>query len=292
MNNQGESVYYSAPDGLKLHAVDYGRGQSDAIPVVCLPGLSRNSRDFARLAQQLSSGPNTRHRVVAFDYRGRGFSEWDKDWKNYNILTEAEDVLAGMAALGIQHAAILGTSRGGMIAMALAALRPTVMRAVILNDIGPVIEGDGLTQIRAYLSRAPKPRNWEEAVAFQKATMGKAFTALGKDDWEFEARGKYREINGSLQPDHDPKLVKTLTSLDLRDRLPTLWPQFDGLRNLPVLLLRGENSSLLSAKTVAKMQGRHPEFHYFEIEGQGHAPMLHTAGIPDMIASFLGGVKD
>lgn len=287
---EGKSVFFSAADGLKLHAVDYGRGVSDALPVICLPGLSRNARDFSKLAAYLATDASPRRRVVAFDYRGRGLSEWDKDWKNYNVVTEAEDVLAGMAALGIEEAAFLGTSRGGLITMILSGMRPAPIRAAILNDIGPVIEGDGLAQIRAYLSRQPKPKNWEEAVAYQKAMMGKAFTAFGDDEWEFEAHGKYREIDGKLQPDHDPGLVKTLTALDLRDRPPTMWPQFLGLSNVPLLLLRGENSSLLSAKTVEKMESRRPRMTAVTIEGQGHAPMLHTAGIPQTIETFLNEI--
>jgi pimeloyl-ACP methyl ester carboxylesterase len=290
-DDHGESVFFTTSDGLKLHAVDYGRGRSSALPVVCLPGLSRNARDFAGLAAYLSTRAAIKRRVVCFDYRGRGLSDWDKDWKNYNVVKEAEDVLAGMTALGIPHAAIVGTSRGGLIAMVLAGMRPAAMRAVILNDVGPVIEGDGLTQIRAYLSRLPKPTNWTEALELQKATMAKAFPALTEADWEFETRAKYREIKGKIVPDHDPKLVKTLTSIDLRDRLPTLWPQFFGLRKLPLLVLRGEHSSLLSQKTVAKMAEHHPNMRHVDIAGQGHAPMLHTASIPPTIAEFLVGIK-
>ncbi|TCD14223.1 alpha/beta fold hydrolase [Oricola cellulosilytica] len=284
---EGKSVFFSSPDGLRLHAVDYGRGAFDALPVVCLPGLSRNVRDFSRLAEYLSGQAKTRRRVVAFDYRGRGHSQWDKNWKNYNILTESEDVIAGMAALGLEHAAIIGTSRGGLIAMTLSALRPGLMKAVVLNDVGPVLEGDGLTQIRAYLTKVPKPRDWDDAVAIQKATMGKAFPALTEEDWQFEARAKYRELDGVIQPDHDPALVKTLTTLDLRDRLPTMWPQFQGLRNLPVLLLRGENSTLLAEKTAEMMEEQHPRMRRETVSGQGHVPMLHTAGIPERIAEFL-----
>jgi pimeloyl-ACP methyl ester carboxylesterase len=290
MTVAGRSVFFSSSDGLRLHAVDYGRGISDALPVVCLPGLSRNSRDFEGIAAYLANHPEHPRRVVAFDYRGRGLSQWDRDWQNYNILTEAEDVIAGMAALGIQHAAILGTSRGGLISMTLAALRPTLMKAVILNDVGPVIEGDGIAQIRAYLTRLPKPKDWTDAVNIQKATMEKNFPALSEEDWEFEARGKYREIDGKILPDHDPALIKTLTSLDLRNPLPTLWPQFDGLLHLPLLLLRGEHTHLLSADTARKMKQRHSNMDMFEVKGQGHAPILHVGDIPTRISGFLDSI--
>lgn len=291
MTDTGESVFFTASDGLRLHAVDYGRGISDALPLVCLPGLSRNARDFNLFAEHFVTRASPKRRVVCFDYRGRGLSEWDKDWKNYNVLTEAGDALAGMAALGIEHAAFIGTSRGGLISMVLSAMRPGVMRAVVLNDVGPVIEGDGLTQIRAYLSRAPKPRDWDEATAIQKATMGKNFPALTDEDWTLETRAKYREIKSKIVPDHDPALVRTLTSIDLRDRLPTLWPQFMGLSAMPVLVLRGERSNLLRAETLQKMAERHPDLRHFTIAGQGHAPLMHTAGIPELVEDFLNDTR-
>jgi pimeloyl-ACP methyl ester carboxylesterase len=156
----GESVFYSASDGLRLHAADYGRhdpATRDRLPVVCLPGLTRNTRDFDDLAKILSTDPKAPRRVVSFDYRGRGGSAWDKDPSRYTITVEAEDVLSGMAALGLEHAIFIGTSRGGLIMHVLAATRPGVMAAGVLNDIGPVIEGAGLAQIKAYLSRMPNP---------------------------------------------------------------------------------------------------------------------------------------
>ncbi|GAB4359666.1 MAG: alpha/beta hydrolase [Oricola sp.] len=291
MTGAGESVFFSAPDGLRLHAVDYGRGVSGALPLVCLPGLSRNARDFAGFAEYFATRASPRRRVVCFDYRGRGLSEWDRDWKNYNVQTEADDVLAGMDALGIEHACMVGTSRGGLIAMVLSAMRPAVMRAVVLNDVGPVIEGDGLTQIRAYLSRAPRPKDWDEAVAIQKSTMGKSFPALTDEDWTLETRAKYREINNKIVPDHDPKLVRTLTSIDLRDRLPTLWPQFLGLSALPIFVLRGERSNLLREETLRKMAAHHPDLRHFTVAGQGHAPLIHTAGIPERVEAFLNDIR-
>jgi pimeloyl-ACP methyl ester carboxylesterase len=291
MTDIGESVFFTAPDGLRLHAVDYGRGIADALPLICLPGLSRNARDFSRFAEHFVTNASPKRRVVCFDYRGRGLSEWDRDWKNYNVLTEAGDVLAGMAALGLQHAAFVGTSRGGLISMALAAMRPGVMRAVVLNDVGPVIEGDGLTQIRAYLSRAPRPKSWDEAIALQKATMGKNFPALTDEDWTLETRAKYREIKNKIVPDHDPALVRTLTSIDLRDRLPTMWPQFLGLSALPVFVLRGERSNLLRHETLQKMAEVHSNLRHFTVAGQGHAPLIHTSGIPELVEDFLNDIK-
>jgi len=288
----GKSVFFSASDGLKLHAVEYGRENRDALPVICLAGLSRNARDFERLAIFLSEKAVPKRRVICFDYRGRGLSAHDPDWTHYNVVTEAEDVLAGMTALGIAHAAIIGTSRGGLIAMVLSAMRPGALKTVVLNDVGPVIEGDGLATIRAMLTQLPKPKNWEEAIAIQKTVMGKAFPAFSQEDWAFEAHAKYRQVGRKIRPDHDPDLVKPLAEIDLGEKLPEMWPQFIGLSKIPVLLLRGEHSSLLSKKTVAAMSGRHPDMQVMEIAGQGHPPLLHTDGIPEAIERFLAKIEN
>lgn len=285
---RGASVYFSASDGLRLHAVEYGHRNRDAVPVICLPGFSRNARDFERLAIYLSEDAAPKRRVICFDYRGRGLSAHDRNWTNYNVVTEAEDVLAGMAALDISHAAIIGTSRGGLIAMALSAMRPGAMRAVVLNDIGPVIEGDGLAAIRAMMTQAPRPKNWDDAIAIQKTAMGKAYPAFTEADWAFEAHAKYRQTRKKIRPDYDPDLAKTLSAIDFGDPLPTLWPQFAGLRALPVMLLRGEHSTVLSKKTVEEMVLRHPDMQVMDIAGQGHPPLIHTAGIPQAIEAFLG----
>lgn len=175
--------------------------------------------------------------------------------------------------------------------MLLTAMRPGAIRAAILNDIGPVIEGAGLTQIRLYLKKMPRPRDWTDAVAIQKTVMDKSFTALEDADWAFEAFGRYREIDGQIRPDHDPALVRTLTDIDLGERLPTMWPQFAGLKRVPVLVLRGENSSLLAEETVRTMRSIHPSLTAAAVRGQGHAPMLHTPGALAPVEAFVGKLK-
>lgn len=280
--------FYSANDGLELHARVYDAGAAaGALPVVCLPGLTRNARDFHELALHLSAGAATRRRVIAFDYRGRGLSARDRNWRNYDPLVEAGDVMAGLAALGVGHAAFVGTSRGGLIVFALAAMRPALLKAVVLNDIGPVVEGAGLVQIRAYLERAPRPRDMAEAAALQKAVQGTAFPALTDADWQRMAAAFYSEKNGRLVADFDPALLKTLKGIDLSKPLPQAWPQFLALRAVPLMAIRGENSSLLSADTLREMANHHPDMRSVTVSGQGHAPLLETAGLPDKIAAFL-----
>lgn len=288
MADEGFSdFYYSSTDGLKLHARIYGDGANGTLPVVCLPGLTRNARDFHGLALHLSRDAKTPRKVVAFDYRGRGGSAYDGEWQNYNIGAEAGDIVAGLIALGIEHAAFIGTSRGGLIIHVLAATRPGALKAVVLNDIGPVVEGEGFAHIRAYLERAPKPASFAEAVAFQRGIHGQAFPALTDRDWERMAQALYRDENGKPVADFDPALLNTVAGLDLSQPLPALWAQFQGLTSVPMLAIRGENSKLLSAMTLEEMARRHPSIETITVEGQGHTPMLETGLLPARIEAFL-----
>ncbi|WP_214475872.1 alpha/beta hydrolase [Mesorhizobium sp. dw_380] len=286
-NHEGFSdFFYAAPDGLRLHARVYGEATSGYWPVVCLPGLTRNARDFHELALRLSTGPNAR-KVVAFDYRGRGQSAYDPDVSHYNVGVEAGDVLAGLAALGIEEAAFIGTSRGGLIIHVLGALQPAVLKAIVLNDIGPVIEPAGLAHIQSYLERAPKPKTFAEIMDAQRSVHRKGFPMLTDADWMRMVGALYRETDQGLLPDFDPKLVETVASLDLSQPLPTLWPQFDALAAIPLLAIRGANSRLLSTGTLNQMQKRHPGMETITVEEQGHAPLLETNNLPVAIAAFL-----
>jgi pimeloyl-ACP methyl ester carboxylesterase len=279
-------IFYSAPDGLKLHARVYGKESRDKTSVVCLPGLTRNCRDFHQLALMLAA----ERQVVAFDYRGRGQSSYDPDWKNYQLPVETADVLAGLVALGVENAVFIGTSRGGLIIHFIAVARPSLIKAAVLNDIGPVLDGEGLAHIRAYLERAPKPKSVDDAVAIQRAVHGNAFPALAAADWERMVGALYREENGAIVTDFDPQLLNTLKGMDLNKPLPELWPQFEAMRNVPLLVIRGQNSKLLSAATLAEMARRHPDCRTVTVEGQGHAPLLETGTLPDQIKGFIARV--
>jgi pimeloyl-ACP methyl ester carboxylesterase len=281
-----KDIFYSAPDGLELHARVYGTPGAGKAAVICLPGLTRNARDFHELALFLAAD----HHVVAFDYRGRGQSSYDPDWKNYQVPIETSDVIAGLVAIGIENGVFIGTSRGGLIIHLIAAARPGLLKAVVLNDVGPVLDGEGLAHIRAYLGRAPKPTNAADAVAIQRAIHGNAFPALEPADWERMVGALYREENGAIVPDFDPQLLNTLKELDLNKPLPDLWPQFEAMRNIPLMVVRGENSKLLSAQTLAEMARRHPDCTTVTVAGQGHAPLLETGTLPGMIRDFIARV--
>ncbi len=280
-------VYVSSQDGLQLYARVYETAGLSTQTVVCLAGLTRNSRDFDALATRLVAAGC---RVVTIDSRGRGGSGYAKDASEYNLNTEAQDVLTILAALGIGHASFIGTSRGGLILHLLAGMRPTVMRSVILNDIGPVMEPDGLMHIRGYLQNSPRPANWDDAVAIQKAVHGKAFQVLSDADWMRHARAIYKEdAKGKIIPDYDLKIAQTLSGMQADTRLPAIWAQFDGLKHVPMMVVRGEHSRLLSQKTFEEMGKRHPKCTLVTAEGQGHAPLLDLGALPEKIMKFLKG---
>lgn len=279
--------FYSAPDGLELHARVYGESISGPWPVACLPGLTRNARDFHELAIHLSKRAETPRKVVTFDYRGRGQSAYDADVNNYTIGVEAADILAGLSALGIEEAAFIGTSRGGLIIHILGMMQPSALKAIVFNDIGPVIEADGLAHIQSYLERTPTPKTFSEALIAQRGAHGQDFPALTDADWSRMVRALYRETDNGMVPDFDPKLVDTLAKLDLSRPLADMWPQFETLRSIPLLAIRGANSRLLSADTVRQMRERHPTMEMITVDGQGHAPFLESGTLPTEIAGFL-----
>jgi pimeloyl-ACP methyl ester carboxylesterase len=279
---------FSAPDGLRLNTRIYTPTKKSHGDVICLPGLTRNCRDFHDLALHLSQQEAKPKRVIAIDARGRGLSEYDADWQNYNVVTEAGDVLAGLAAMGIESADFIGTSRGGILIHLLAAMEPTVLKRIVLNDIGPVIDGEGLMRIKTALTRAPRPKDWDDAVRIQRDLHGREFPALTLRDWEIHALAIYREFKpGKIASDYDLKLLKTLENFDPAVPVPDLWTQFQGLAARPLMLIRGENSKLLARETAAKMKLLHPGMEMVTAAGQGHAPMLWSAGLPEKIAAFL-----
>lgn len=283
--------FYDSPDGLKLHARIYGKSIAHRWSIVCLPGLTRNARDFHELALYLSTQAKTRRRVIAFDYRGRGESAYDPEIANYNVGTEANDILTGLSALGIDRAAFIGTSRGGLIIHVLGAIRPSILKAIVFNDIGPAIETEGLAHIRDYLQKSPRVETLAEAVAAQRAAHGQDFPALEMGDWERMVSAIYKERDKRLGPDFDPRLAETLRNMNLSQPLPTLWPQFEMLKDIPMMTIRGENSRLLSVATVEEMARRHPGMKRVSVEGQGHAPFLETGALPGKIAEFFDSAE-
>lgn len=274
------SLFISARDGLRLHARDYGPLASMALPVVCLPGFARTAADFHELALALSQDVAKPRRVLALDYRGRGLSAYDTNWKNYDIRVELDDVMQVLVATGIEAAVFAGTSRGGLLTMAMAAARPAAIRGVVLNDVGPVIDARGLLRIRGYVGKLPLPRSFAEGAEILKRLSDQQFPLFGDAEWEMMARRTWTDRDGHMRSDYDPNLMKVLEELDLEAPLPVLWSYFDGLSSVPMLAIRGANSDLLAEKTLVEMGERHPDCEIFVAPGQGHAPLL---GPKDMV---------
>ncbi len=283
----GTHFFVSAPDGLRLHARSYGARGRRRTPVVCLPGLARTTDDFDTLAEALANAPDRARHVLAIDYRGRGKSEYDRDPANYTIATEAADLVAILTALEIEPAVFVGTSRGGILAMVLATMRPTAIAGVVLNDIGPVIETRGLVRIKSYLGRLPQPKSLDDAADILRHLFAAQFPKLGRDDWTAFARRTFKERDGSFNPRYDPKLAEALKSVDMARSLPPLWKEFDALAAIPVMVVRGANSDVLTAETVAAMRARRPDLVALEVPDQGHAPLLAESDVIAEIAAFI-----
>ena len=287
MPDRATSTFISAPDGLRLHARCYGARSAPALPVVCLPGLARTAEDFDALGQALASDESMPRRVIALDYRGRGQSEYDRDPANYNFQVELADLLAVMAALDATPAILIGTSRGGILAMLLAAVRPSAIAGVVLNDIGPVIEPKGLIRIKGYVGKLPQPRSFEEGAEILRRLFDHQFPKLTHEDWLASAHRAFRQENGALVPTYDVKLAKTLEGVDFEKPFPPLWQQFDALKDKPMLVIRGANSDILSPATVEAMAARRAALETIEVPDQGHAPLLAEPDVIGGIADFV-----
>jgi pimeloyl-ACP methyl ester carboxylesterase len=280
-------IFYESFDDLRLYARHYPAPDERFRSVICLPGLTRNARDFHTLATYLSTHPEKPRNVYCLDYRGRGRSQYDSNWRNYVPYTELMDVLDFLTVQGLHRVGIVGTSRGGIIAMMMAALRPTAMGAVVLNDIGPVIETRGLARIVNYVGRMPVPKTWADAIHIMREINGRGFPEFTDAQWDQMARGVFEERKGRLALSYDRKLAKAIGTVDLSRPVPDLWPQFIAMGQIPAFALRGEHSDVLSAETLEEMVERHPNLRVMTVPEQGHAPMLQDQEPVEAIGSFF-----
>jgi pimeloyl-ACP methyl ester carboxylesterase len=273
--------YFQSADGLRLHYRDYA-GALGRAPVLCLPGLTRNCRDFETVAPRIQAS----RRVLSPDLRGRGLSQYDPNWRNYHPGTYVADVAALLAHAGVERVVVLGTSLGGIIAMMMAATMPGVLAGVILNDVGPEIAPEGLKRISSYVGKLAAVRNWNDAAAQARATNGVAWPDATDEDWLRVARRVYREENGVPRLDMDPMIGEAVRAAP-GDAAPDLWPLFAALSPIPVLALRGATSDVLSKGTFERMALEKPDLERVTVPGHGHAPTLDEPECVAAIDAFL-----
>ncbi|MFZ5692003.1 MAG: alpha/beta fold hydrolase [Pseudomonadota bacterium] len=284
-----ESRFVAAPDGLALHVRCYEPPEADTerLAVLCLPGLTRNEADFEPLALHLSGDAERPRRVFALDSRGRGRSGHDPDWRNYNPAVELGDVIAVMNELSLARAVFVGTSRGGILTMLMAAAQPERIAGALLNDIGPVIEPGGLMRIKGYVGRMRQPADLAEGAEILKGLFAAQFPNLSEADWLAWANRNWKQGPGGLVARYDPALAETLKDLTPDQPIPDLWAQFDLLPQVPLMTIRGGLSDILSATTVDAMRARRPDMESIEIADQGHAPLLAEPEVTRRISEFV-----
>lgn len=278
-------------DGLTLFARDFAPGAPQAagasrLPVVCIPGLTRNSLDFDAVAPWIAG---LGRRVLAVDLRGRGESDRDPDPRHYKPPVYADDLAALLGQLSIPRAIFLGTSLGGLVSMAFAVRHPRLLAGAILNDVGPEIDPAGAARIKGYVGKTPPIENWEAAVAYAKLVNGTALPDLTDADWDAMARRMFRRgEDGRPQANYDPGILQPVSPLMMRVAQWLAWGAFRRLaRGRPLLLLRGARSDILAPATVARMRRAAPAMRYAEIPGVGHAPTLSEPAARTALQAFL-----
>jgi pimeloyl-ACP methyl ester carboxylesterase len=283
-DDTSRSFFFSASDGLKLHVREHGPRTAVAPPVVCLPGLTRTAEDFDVLARALAAKGR---RVLVLDSRGRGLSAYDRSPENYSLPVELSDLNSMLVARDAMPAVFVGSSRGGLLTMLLAVTNPASIAGVVLNDIGPVIEHRGLMRIKSYVGKSPTPRNFDEGAEILRRLFSQQFPALTPEQWLAWAKRAWRDEKKGMTPTFDVSIATTLASISAEVPPPPMWPQFDALREMPLLVIRGENSDLLSPETVAAMAARRDAMDALTVEGQGHTPLLDDELTIARVADFI-----
>ncbi|HXQ12857.1 MAG TPA: alpha/beta hydrolase [Caulobacteraceae bacterium] len=277
--------YLATADGPRVHYRVYEpQGQAAGAPALCLPGLTRNERDFEELAPMIA---RLGRRVVVATPRGRGLSDPDSQPERYAPPVYVGDVLALLDALAIERAVFIGTSMGGLMTMIAAASAPQRLAGAVLNDVGPEIDPVGLARIRSYAGVPKTASAWAEAGALCRDINGSAFPDEGGDFWETFARRIFRETGpGRLELDYDPRIAGTVAE----GPAPDLWPLFDALKPIPTLAIRGAISDVLMTSTLAEMQQRKPNLTTASVPRVGHAPFMTEPAAWAALSAFLGQV--
>jgi pimeloyl-ACP methyl ester carboxylesterase len=275
-------AYWTSHDGLRLYTRVYDGPAAEAPAVLCLHGLTRNSRDFEDLAPHLQH----RYRVIVPDVRGRGLSTRDPNPQNYQPAIYLQDILTLIDTVSAQRVAVIGTSMGGLLAMMLAVGHRERVSGLVLNDMGPEVDPAGLERIKSYAGRLPAPKNWDDATAQTRSMFGNAWPNLSAERWSTLTRRGYREDEkGVLKVDADPMIGEMLRAAPAATA--NLWPFWKALRGIPMLAIRGARSDILSGATFAKMKTENPDLIQLEVAQRGHAPLLDEPQCMAAIDAFL-----
>jgi pimeloyl-ACP methyl ester carboxylesterase len=265
-------------DGLRLYTRVYETQRPGAATVLCLHGLTRNSRDFEDLAPHLQH----HYRVIVPDLRGRGLSARDPNPQNYQPAIYIQDIVALLDSLNAARVTVIGTSLGGLLAMMLGVGHRSRIAGIVLNDIGPEADPAGIERIKGYAGRLPPPKDWSDAIAQTKSMFGDAWPNLTAERWSTITRRGFREdASGALSVDADPKIGEMLRAAPAATA--NLWPFWTALRGIPMLAIRGERSDILSAATFARMKAENPDLEQLEVAQRGHVPLLDE---PECIAAI------
>ncbi len=282
-HSEFQDFWFSTQDGLSLYARDYPNNRATQT-VICIPGLTRNSADFADLCTLLSS----QFRVLAVELRGRGKSNYDPKPENYLPATYANDIVKLLDDLDLQSVILIGTSLGGLVSMIASAMRPNRIDKIILNDIGPEINTEGLERIKEYVCDPETVTTWSQAIEKTRSILKREYPKFSERDWEAFTRNLYREDNdGRPVLNYDPAIAVPMKNVASSDVTGDLWPVFDLIKHLPILVFRGCHSDILSTECVRKMRSKKSDIKTVEITDCGHAPLLTEAEAITAITQFL-----
>ncbi len=276
-------AYFESADGLRLHYRDYPvAAGASRTPVLCLPGLTRNCKDFESVATSLCAD----RRVVTPDMRGRGLSEYDQQWHNYHPQKYVEDVWQLLSLLGIDRTVVIGTSLGGLMAMLMVVQRSESVAGVVLNDVGPEIDPSGLERLAGYVGNLPTEVDWNSAAERTRQIHAASYPDLSDDEWLTLTEHTYREVDSALLPDSDRNIGVAFRS-GISGLKEDPWTLFAALTHTPTLLLRGATSDILSAETATRMVEKMPDLVFITVPKRGHAPLLNELESINAIRKFL-----
>lgn len=273
--------YYTSSDGLRLHYRDYdAAGTGDGVEtVLCMPGLTRNARDFTEVADHLKG----RYRVLVAEQRGRGLSAWDPNPANYHPGTYIGDMFTLLADAGATRVHAIGTSLGGLMTMIISSMKPGFFKSATLNDIGPVIEQTGIERIKGYVGKITPEKDWTEATQRVKAMAADVYPDFTDAEWDSFTRKIFVEKDGHPILDYDPNIALPFKNATSEAAPTDIWPAFESLKGTPLAVLRGGLSDLLSAETMEEMGRRHEGMVAVTIPNVGHTPILNE---PECLAAI------